>query len=314
MSPATPSTRTTAQTEDPLTSPALSAVTSTSSYDMMSVSTISAISQANPFAESDPDDSSGTEDEIVWSVSEGDSSEDEGAAASDDDYVVLSRPRSPAYKNARTASVPLVGVSGDLSTPIRDEGFGLRTPVTASNVLMPLETQLGRLSLDTLSSPSSPPASGKSSTKKNTRRQKQLAKEQAELWSPTTPCGVKQKKNRKTERRITARKKKTMARKQEAGTTTVYPPVLSSTKPSHYTGGEDWFEEMSIVHFTGLGLRPIVDDYSDRQSVMSYDYDEASSVGGATPTLYEEASTFISSYVQNRHLRWCIYSSLSRPL
>lgn len=42
----------------------------------------------------------------------------------------------------------------------------------------------------------------------------------------------------------------------------------------------------------GLGARSIVDDYSDKQSIISYD-DE--SVG--LPTLYEEASTFISSYV-----------------
>lgn len=38
----------------------------------------------------------------------------------------------------------------------------------------------------------------------------------------------------------------------------------------------------------GLGQRPIVDDLSDQLSVIA---------GDETPTVYEEASTFISMYV-----------------
>lgn len=48
----------------------------------------------------------------------------------------------------------------------------------------------------------------------------------------------------------------------------------------------------AVVKYTGLGARPIVDDFSDRQSVVSYDKESVYS-----PTLYEEAASFISSCV-----------------
>ena len=48
----------------------------------------------------------------------------------------------------------------------------------------------------------------------------------------------------------------------------------------------------AVVKYTGLGLRPIVDDFSDRQSVVSCDNESVYS-----PTLYEEAASFISSCV-----------------
>ena len=60
-------------------------------------------------------------------------------------------------------------------------------------------------------------------------------------------------------------------------------PATPTPKVPHKALNEDAF---------GLGARSIVDDYSDKQSIISYD-DE--SVG--LPTVYEEASTFISSYV-----------------
>jgi len=60
-------------------------------------------------------------------------------------------------------------------------------------------------------------------------------------------------------------------------------PATPSPKVPHKALNGDTF---------GLGARSIVDDYSDKQSIISYD---DGSVG--LPTVYEEASTFISSYV-----------------
>ncbi|KAH9483976.1 hypothetical protein JR316_0003454 [Psilocybe cubensis] len=67
----------------------------------------------------------------------------------------------------------------------------------------------------------------------------------------------------------------------------------TSVHPAHSIGDVEWFEEMAVSNLTGLGARSIVDDYSDRLSVVSYDESDPS------PTLYEEASTFISSFLSN---------------
>ncbi|KJA20257.1 hypothetical protein HYPSUDRAFT_68665 [Hypholoma sublateritium FD-334 SS-4] len=50
----------------------------------------------------------------------------------------------------------------------------------------------------------------------------------------------------------------------------------------------------AVVKYTGLGARPIVDDFSDQQSIVSYDNESVYS-----PTLYEEAASFISSFLSN---------------
>ncbi|KDR81765.1 hypothetical protein GALMADRAFT_207176 [Galerina marginata CBS 339.88] len=235
----------------------------TVSYDMVSDhSGSSSMSQSLRLVDDDDSD-----DEIVWSVSEGSlspsSSESDESAPSDEDYVVLSRPRSP------TALVT------GLSTPIDDETFGLHTPVTASISLVE--------AMNSLSLTSSGPSPKKS--------KKKAKKVKAAKQAPTTPS--KQQKPKTKKKAVAVR---------SAGN--VYPSPAPSPKaakrkpapvhPIQEKGGNDWFEEMSVMKFTGLGERPIVDDYSDRQSIISY---ETESV--ASPTLYEEASVFISSFLSN---------------
>jgi hypothetical protein len=68
-------------------------------------------------------------------------------------------------------------------------------------------------------------------------------------------------------------------------------PVAAPATPSPRVPPKSLNEDTS-----GLGARSIVDDFSDQHSIISYDHE---SVG--LPTLYEEASTFISSYVLFNH-------------
>lgn len=113
--------------------------------------------------------------------------------------------------------------------------------------------------------------------------------------SPKTPA----KKNRKSKRP----KKATTSSLQDTTTTTnqqrnnkrsadVYPSLRRSPKHAdvQQAAALSPMKPISAFEHLGLGQRPIVDDLSDRLSVVS---------GDRTPTVYEEASTYISTFLSN---------------
>jgi hypothetical protein len=89
--------------------------------------------------------------------------------------------------------------------------------------------------------------------------------------------------------RATEKRRKRKAKKQQ-NKVSVKTPVISPDlllQPE-----EDSTEKASaVLPSTGLGDRDIVDDFSDTHSVVSFN----GGTVGASPTLYEEAATYISS-------------------
>ncbi|KAF8162930.1 hypothetical protein B0H34DRAFT_693471 [Crassisporium funariophilum] len=248
----TPNTPTTAHL---LTSPTLS-TTSTSSYGVLSSRSRSSTFQVV---------SADSDDEIVWTVSEGSSSsefEEDAPSDDSDDFVVLSRPRSPAP------------IRTGLSTPI-EQSFDARTPVTLSKAL---ETQMSGLSLHTDARPSNYKKKGKKSSN--------IKKKSASTTTPT-----KSRKTKGTPQSAGNAYPSPAASPQRpaAGKSAPAPPPSSAPDALAVAKVEKY------IQFTGLGARPIVDDISERQSECSGDNE---SLVGA-PTLYEEASTFISSFLSN---------------
>ncbi|PPQ76624.1 hypothetical protein CVT26_012731 [Gymnopilus dilepis] len=245
----------------------LSTATS-SSYSMPSNQSPANSSTSLHFTEVDSDD------EIVWGVSEGGrstASSDAGdVSASEDDFVVLARPRSAAARHGT--------VDSGISTPsesAEEAGGDFEKPLSSAG----LETAMKGLTLAT------PEPSPK---KANPKSKKEKAVQQPEAVSS---AGEDKKRKRK------AKKKKKAAR----AAADAYPSPAPSPKALKTaqalvpaSGTHNWFEEMSLGKFVGLGSRPIVDDYSDRQSVISFDSESVSS-----PTLYEEASLFISRFLSN---------------
>ncbi|KAJ3504016.1 hypothetical protein NLJ89_g8162 [Agrocybe chaxingu] len=240
-----------------ITSPALSTA-SVSSYDMLSSSFVSNTSRITADTDSD--------DEIVWSVSEGSqspgSSEYEDATESDGDFVLLTRPPSP---------VPLFT---GLSTPVEDRD----TKVDRSLAPKSLEDKMAKLSL----SPKPTPRTSKKSKKTKLSADGQKS----------VPSKKKEKKKKKTRAVANpypspaASPKVLKSKKSLAVASTPNPASIASLKATQR-------EETAVVKHLGLGERPIVDDVSDCHSVVSCD----ESVTG--PSLYEEAASFISSFLSN---------------
>lgn len=102
---------------------------------------------------------------------------------------------------------------------------------------------------------------------------------------PNSKCAVK--KGKKAAAKPTA---STTMLKKKAKKNTITTPVPGVVPSTTKTKGDQGNE---LVKFTGLGARPIVDDFSDRQSIVSYDNESVLSLD--SPSLYEEASNFISS-------------------
>ncbi|PPQ81226.1 hypothetical protein CVT25_015750 [Psilocybe cyanescens] len=197
-----------------------------------------------------------SDDEIIWGVSEESLSTNSSENESEDyDYVVLNKPPSPLH--------PATG----LSTAMEDRNLGVHTPGTIATS-GPLETQMSALGLT--ARPSS---------------QRKKAKKMDETARQPQPVSNKRRK---------AKPRKTDPSTDSSPKVSREGTVKTSVHPAHRVGETEWFEEMAVVNFTGLGSRSIVDDYSDRQSVVSYDNESFTS-----PTLYEEASTFISSFLSN---------------
>ena len=223
-----------------------------------------------------------SEDEIVWSRSDKRGASPSsyspfsdlditGSSIGGGDFVVLSYPPSPR--------MPAHGSS--LLTPVRNQmgsvkGPQLYTPITAS----------GHNSLSVRMAAMSLSANGGVATK--AAKKKKAKKERAAGAQKESPS----KRQRQTG------KAKSKAVDNPAAPVQAYPspapsPATAITKKtpskskSPSSGKTKRIGERPTA--LGLGSRPIVDDISDRLSVISQDNE---SVG--TPTLYDEASTFIS--------------------
>ncbi|KAF9476344.1 hypothetical protein BDN70DRAFT_179937 [Pholiota conissans] len=242
-----------------LTSPTLSAA-SLSSYDVLSDRSRagSIVFQPLHLASDDSDD------EIVWCrtsdgiISSTPSNDADDSVDSDDEFVVLSRPDSS-----------LVSQAG-LSTP--DEGESCYEPYTPI-VTKSLEDHMNRLNL-----------SPKKSTKKKAKKMKTVAAK-----SGTSPSSSTKEKKAKKKKNATSAAASELA-------SNAYPspaPSPKANKQKKVVIPASPVVDTSVTIHTGLGSRAIVDDLSDRQSVISCNESETS------PTLYEEASTFISSFLSN---------------
>jgi len=222
-----------------------------------------------------------SDDEIVWSGSgvsvSPNSSECENTGPLDEDYVVLSRPRS----STQTAT--------GLSTPIEGESLQPNIPVL-SPTGSSLESQMTALSLSV----------AQLSRKEKTEATKvKIAPSHSTASSAISEKKGKKKKTKKLQARIASKvyiRPPTQAYLSPAlSTQTGKTRKASSVAPVPSTAPEPRVTHEALDEdASGLGARPIVDDFSDRQSIISYGDKEFVE----SPTLYEEASTFISSYGQ----------------
>jgi hypothetical protein len=173
---------------------------------------------------------------------------------SDDDYV------APSPTQATGISGPAGGGEGlEPNTPMMAPGRSLASQMTtlSSTAILPPRRETTKVKSVPSHSPVSPKVSGKP---KHGKKNNVQTRPPTEAYPSPAPSPQTAK-----------------AQKPAAA-----PATLSARVPPKALDEDT----------SGLGTRSIVDDYSDKQSIISYD-DE--SVG--LPTLYEEASTFISSYV-----------------
>ena len=227
-----------------------------------------------------------SEEEIVWghsdkraappsSYSSFSDSNLTGSSSGAGDFVVLSYPPSPR----------MLAQGPSLLTPVRNQkgsvkGPQLYTPITASGH-DPLSVQMAAMSLS---------ANGGTATK--APKKKKAKKERA--------AGAQKGKNESPSKRQgqTGKAKSTAVVDSPAPPVQAYPspassPATANTKKSRSkakspsSGKTKRIGERPAA--TGLGSRPIVDDVSDILSVISQDNESVE-----TPTLYDEASTFIS--------------------
>ena len=190
---------------------------------------------------------SNDDDEIVWNVSKGDMSSGlaQGVVTSDEDFVVLAKPRF------------------DSLASVENKPLKRKTPVSATK---PLEMQMSTLSL---------------SSNAATKKAKKFKRSKKATTSPVQGRTITQQRDGKS---LAGDAYPSPARSPEhADIVQVLHISISRTNLQFIP-----VEVVSAIEQLGLGQRPIVDDLSEQQSVIS---------GDKTPTVYEEASTFISRCV-----------------
>lgn len=221
-----------------------STLSTTTTYDLPTPHSYSSTTPRSPRITSNDDD------EIVWNVSESDMSSDsaQGVITSDEDFVVLAKPRF------------------DSLTSIENEPLEQKTPVSDTK---PLEMQMSALSL-----------SSKAATKK-AKKVKRSKKATASLVQGTTTT---RQRNGKSSAGLAGDTYPSPVRSSKhADIVQVLLVSISRMNPQFIP-----IEVVSAIEQLGLGQRPIVDDLSEQLSVIS---------GDKTPTVYEEASTYISMFV-----------------
>lgn len=178
---------------------------------------------------------------------------------SDDDYVV---PRLPVQVASGLPSPVVGGEDSQPSTSVTAPGRSLETQMTALNstAIRSQRTKTMKVKYVPSHSPVSPAVSGK---QKRGKKKPVQARPPSQAYPSPAPSPQ------------TAKGQKPVAATSASPSPKVPPEALNEDTPR-------------------FGSRSIVDDYSDKQSIISYD-DEF--VG--LPTLYEEASTYISSFLSN---------------
>lgn len=191
---------------------------------------------------------SNDDDEIVWNVSEADMSSGSahGAIMSDEDLVVLAKPRLNS------------------STPVENEPLKQKNSVSATKLL---EMQMSALSL---------------SSKAATKKAKKIKRSKKATASPVQCTTTTQQGNGKSSVGLAGDPSPVRSPKH-ADIVQVLHVSISWTNVQFIP-----VEVISAIEQLGLGQRPIVDDLSEQLSVIS---------GDKTPTVYEEASTYISMCV-----------------
>ena len=191
------------------------------------------------------------DDEIVWNVSEDvPSGLAQGVITSDEDFVVIARPRS-----------------GSL-TSVENEPLEQKTSVSATR---PLEMQMSTLSL-----------SSKAATTKKVKKIKRSKKARDSSVQGTTT--TQQRNGKKSSVGLAGDAYPSPAQSSKhADIVQVLLVSISRSNPQFIP-----VKVVSAFEHLGLGQRPIVDDLSEQLSVIS---------GDKTPTVYEEASTYISMCV-----------------
>ncbi|KAF8061532.1 hypothetical protein FPV67DRAFT_1783446 [Lyophyllum atratum] len=240
-----------------LASPTFSAVSSTSSFIMLS-------SNTTPHESSGSSDDS--DDEIVYSISEGSFLSSSGSSASDpasdDDFVVLPRPRQPRTVLETGLSTPNAG----------DDSDRAQTPSLAS-----LTADLQKLSVND-SAPGSRPKKAKKARKSvlvandgAKRKPKKAAQPSAEEATASYPSpGPSPARPKRVSTPSTA-----ITHKEQAVVKVESKKTKSRKKKA-----------------TGLGARSVVDDASEIFS----DYGDSDA---GSPSMYEEAVGYITSFLSN---------------
>ncbi|KAG6919983.1 hypothetical protein DXG01_013332 [Tephrocybe rancida] len=243
---------------NPLTSPSLSTASNASSFIMLS-------NHIQPPATALSDDSG---DEIIYNLSSSDSflSADDclnsDSTSEDDDFVVLSRPRSQ----------PSISDTG-LSTP-KDNDDDSHTG--AQNVA-DLAANLATLSVAN-------PAP---------RRRKAKTASTAVIVAGAVPKKKRSKKVAKASP-VNAAAAYPSPGPSPARPKRVDPPTASTSRGQQVSRPR--LKQGKKTKLTGLGGRSIVDDASDRFS----DYGESDA---GSPSMYEEAFSFITSFLSNPEAR-----------
>jgi hypothetical protein len=147
--------------------------------------------------------------------------------------------------------VVLTKPQSDLLTSVEDKSLEQQTAVSATKLL---EMQMSTLSL---------------SLKAKAKKPKKFKRSKKATASSVQDTTTGQQRNRKNFNGVVS---------------DAYSSPAQSPKPA------DVLQAISAVEHLGFGQRPIVDDLSERLSVIS---------GDKTPTVYEEASTYISAFLSN---------------
>lgn len=208
-----------------------------------------------------------SDDEIVWSVSGGSALSGSNLSGPVDDFVILSRPHSSLAVPDRTG----------LSTPVEDEVLNVISTPGAMTSSLVLDMQ--KLSIS--------------------EKSRKIAKE---VKNTSTPPATPKKQKKRGQ---TAKSYPSPAPSPVKGTSLVSVPQVQPTASIHVAPSSKANKKKlkkkqkataaaatSPPTSAGLGSHPTVDDISDRQSPSGGDDSAAE-----PPTEWQEAATFISSYV-----------------
>ncbi|KAJ6546501.1 hypothetical protein DFH09DRAFT_644930 [Mycena vulgaris] len=237
-------------------SPTMSAA---SSFDMVSSRSRSSTTSSDMYL----DDS---DDEIVWNVSEASLSSSSLSLASDDDFVVLSRPRSPRASNAREL------------TPTTD---GADTPNN-------LASDLARLSVSQVSA--------------TIRKNKKAAAPKVQEAGVRVVLPKRRNRRPTAARAESAGGSSSSHSPSPSPSPTPVSDRPSSVatlrtgSPSKESGRKNRKNKTGGGVVGGFGARPIVDDISEQPDSAS----ERGDSEFAVPSMYEAAASYINSFLADQ--------------